>query len=68
MSGQVIDLVIAGVTKNILFEYGTYSNNIFNTALTENAKKATHNFASAYKKLAPAAQKSWDKAAADLQG
>jgi len=68
MSGQVIDLVIAGVTKNILFEYGTYSNNIFNTALAENAKKATHNFASAYKKLAPAAQKSWDKAVADLQG
>ena len=66
MSGKVIDLVIAGVSKNILFEYGTYTNNIFSTTLTNNAKAGTNNFASAYTKLAPAAQKSWDAAVENL--
>ena len=66
MSGQVIDIVIAGVSKNTLFEYKNYSNSIFNTALVTNATKGTNNFASAYRKLQPAAQKTWDKAVANL--
>lgn len=66
MSGQVIDIVVAGVSKNTLDEYGTYSASIFTTALVNNAKAGTNNFASAYRKLGPAAQKNWDKAVAKL--
>jgi len=62
MSGQVIDMVVASVSKNTLDEYGTYSASIFTTALVNNAKAGTNNFASAYRKLGPAAQKTWDKA------
>jgi len=62
MSGQVIDMVVSSVSKNTLEEYQTYSASIFTTALVNNAKAGTNNFASAYRKLGPAAQKQWDKA------
>jgi hypothetical protein len=62
MSGQVIDMVVSSVSKNTLEEYQTYSASIFTTALVNNARAGTNNFASAYKKLGPAAQKQWDKA------
>ena len=35
---------------------------VITTALVNNAKNGTNNFASAYRKLGPAAQKTWDKA------
>jgi len=67
MSGQVIDMVVASVSKNTLFEYKNYCADIFTTALVNNAKAGTNNFASAYRKLGPAAQKQWDKAVANLE-
>ena len=67
MSGQVIDMVVASVSKNTLFEYKNYCADIFTTALVNNAKNGTNNFASAYRKLGPAAQKQWDKAVANLE-
>ena len=66
MSGQVIDLVIAGVTKNTLEEYNSFSGGIFNSCLATLAKTGGTNFASTYKKALPAAQKTWDKAVAAL--
>ena len=67
MSGQVIDMVVASVSKNTLFEYKNYCADIFTTALVNNAKAGTNNFSSAYKKLGPAAQKQWDKAVDNLE-
>lgn len=67
MSGQVIDLVIAGVSKNTLEEYKSFSASIFDTCLASPAKNGGTNFASAYRKVQPAAQKTWDKAVANLQ-
>ena len=68
MSGQVVDLVIAGVAKNTLDEYATFTGDIFKQCLTQPAFGSA-NFASTYAKLQPVAQKTWDKAVAKaLQG
>jgi hypothetical protein len=66
MSGQVIDMVIGSVSKNTLDEYANYCASIFNTCLRDNITAGRNNFASSYKKLASAAQKTWDKAVANL--
>jgi len=63
MSGKVIDLVVAGMTKNTLNEYGTYTADIFKNCLTSPAF-GTGNFASVYAKTKSVAQKTWDKAIA----
>lgn len=65
-SGKVIDIVIEGVTKNTLMEYKTFSASIASSALIDQARAGKNNFASAYAKLQPAAQKTWDKAVAKL--
>ena len=68
MSGQVVDLVIAGVAKNTMDEYATFTADIFKQCLTQ-AAFGSANFASTYAKLQPVAQKTWDKAVAKaLQG
>lgn len=64
LSGQVIDFVLAGVTKNTLYEYRDYTADIFTTCLI-NPSNGSGNFASSYAKVKPAAQKTWDKAVAD---
>lgn len=64
MSGQVVDLIIAGVTKNTLEEYAAFTADIFKTCLTQPAF-GTGNFASAYAKLQAVAQRTWDKAVAN---
>ena len=65
-SGQVIDIVVAGVTKNTLMEYGTFSADIVTTCLFNPAKSGNNNFSSAYAKVQPAAQKTWNKALSKL--
>ena len=65
-SGKVIDIVVEGVTKNTLMEYKTFSASIASSALFDQARTGKNNFASAYAKLQPAAQKTWDKAVAKL--
>jgi hypothetical protein len=60
MSGQVIDLLIATVAKNTLFEYGAYTSNIFSNVLANNAKNGTNNFASSYSSYLSSAQRAWD--------
>ena len=60
-SGKVVDIVISSVTKNTLHEYENYTASIYSTCLTGQIKAGNHNFASAYAKVAPSAQKTWDK-------
>lgn len=67
MSGKVIDLVISSVSKNTLMEYTTFSASIIDTCLFNPAKSGTGNFSSAYAKVQPAAQKTWDKAVDKLK-
>jgi len=66
MSGQVIDIVVNSVSKNTLHEYGAFSSNIYTSVLINNATGPNNNFASSYRKVGPAAQKSWDKAVENL--
>ena len=61
MSGKVIDIVVSGVTKNTLHEYEAYTSDIFSQTLINSIVTGNNNFASAYKKLQAAAQKTWDK-------
>ncbi len=61
MSGQVIDIVIGSVAKNTLHEYENYTASIFINCLVNPIRNNNNNFASAYAKSAPAAQKTWNK-------
>jgi len=61
MSGQVIDIVIGSVAKNTLLEYNNYCNDIVASCIINNIRSGKNNFASAYKKVLSAAQKTWDK-------
>ena len=67
LSGQCIDIVMATLTKNTLMEYGNYTASIISTCLYNPAKSNPGTFASAFRKVGPAAQKAWDKAVADMQ-
>ena len=58
-SGQVVNLVIAGVTKNTLDEYTAFTSNIFKNCLTMPIYGST-NFASAYAQYKDAAQNTWN--------
>lgn len=65
LSGQVIDMVIAGANKNFVFEYSPQTNNIISNALDHIYGKAS--FSSTYSALAKAAQKSLDRFVDSLQ-
>jgi len=60
-SGKVVDVVISSVTKNTLHEYENYTASIYTTCILSQIKAGGHNFASAYAKVAPAAQNTWNK-------
>lgn len=71
-SSQVIDIVVASVTKNSLLEYTGKTNDlvwgsIINPARNA-AEKISDSFASAYASLSPNAQKVWDENAEILRG
>ncbi|MBQ4043135.1 MAG: hypothetical protein IJD06_03985 [Clostridia bacterium] len=61
LSGQCIDLVMAGLTKNTLMEYVGYTATIVNTCIYTPIKSNPAGFAASYRKVGPAAQKQWDK-------
>jgi len=66
LSGQCIDLIMEGLTKNILMEYTSYCNSIVGTCITGPMKSNPAGFAAAFRKVGPAAEKTWAKAVADL--
>ena len=65
LSGQVIDMVIAGANKNFVFEYSPQTSNIISNALDHMYAKA--NFSSTYTALAKLAQKTLDRFVESLQ-
>ena len=54
-SGQVIDIIVGSIRKDLVHEYSTYTNDIFNT-LVKNAPATEGVYISACKKLSGAAQ------------
>ena len=68
LSGQCIDLVMAGLTKNTLFEYGSFTASIVSTCIYTPIKSNPAGFAAAFRKVGPAAQKQWDKFLQDTIG
>ena len=66
LSGQCIDLVVDGLTKNTLLEYPNYCASIVGTCLFTPIKSNPNAFATSFRKVGPAAQKQWDKAVADM--
>ncbi|MGM9652241.1 MAG: hypothetical protein ACI3XP_01245 [Eubacteriales bacterium] len=67
LSGQCIDLIIDGLTKNTLQEYSNYTATIMSTCIFNPIINNPGTFASAFRKVGPAAQKSWDKAISSLE-
>ena len=61
LSGQCIDIVMNTLTSNTLMIYGDYTSSIISSCLFNPIKSNPSGFASAYKKVGPAAQKTWDK-------
>jgi len=59
LSGQVIDMVIAGANKNFVFEYSPQTNNVIMVPL--NHMYGSASFSSVYKANAKAAQKLLDR-------
>ena len=66
LSGQCIDLIMAGLTKDTLCEYATYCGSIvsgcFNSAITGDASSFSTNYAAKRE----SSQAAWDKAIADM--
>jgi len=60
-SGQVIDIILAGIHKDLVHEFPSYTSDIFNV-LTKNAPAKEGAYISAYKKLGTAAQANLNKA------
>ena len=67
LSGQCIDIVMNTLRKNTLMEYGQYTANIISNCLYTPAKSNPSSFAASFRKVGPAAQKTWEKAVANLQ-
>ena len=61
LSGQCIDLVMNGLSKNTLFEYASYTASVVATCIYNPIKSNPSGFAAAFRKVGPAAQKQWDK-------
>jgi hypothetical protein len=68
LSGQCIDLVMAGLTKNTLFEYASFTASVVSTCIYNPIKSNPSGFAAAFRKVGPAAQKQWDKFVQDTIG
>ena len=66
LSGQCIDLVVEGLTKNTLLEYPNNVASIMSTCIFTPIKSNPNAFATSFRKVGPAAQKQWDKAISDL--
>ena len=60
-SGQVIDIILASIHKDLVHEFPSYTSDIFNV-LTKNAPAKDGAYISAYKKLGTAAQANLNKA------
>lgn len=65
-SGQVIDIIVGSIRKDLVHEYSSYTANIFNT-LVKNAPAAEGVYISAYTKTSTAAQASLDKTIENLR-
>jgi len=66
LSGQCIDLIMAGLTKSVLTEYPSYCNSIVSNCIVNPMLNNPAGFAAAFRKVGPAAEKTWAKAVADL--
>ncbi|MGM9652378.1 MAG: hypothetical protein ACI3XP_01940 [Eubacteriales bacterium] len=65
-SGQVIDIILAGIRKDLIHEYSSYTSGIYNV-LVKNAPATEGVFISSYQKVSTAAQASLDKNIANLK-
>jgi len=66
LSGQCIDIFLESLTSNPLHVYSDWCNGIISTCIYGPMMNNPNGFASAFKKVGPAAQKTWDRAVEKL--
>ena len=66
LSGQCIDIFLDSLVSNPLQIYAEWTNSIVSSCIWGPMKSNPNGFASAFKKVGPAAQKTWDRAVEKL--